>query len=200
LGSAHGCEDLTAAPMRHVLVVDDHRLMGEAVAALVREVEPALRVSVTGSLQQALALAERDAPDAAIVDLQLPDGRGETLMQALRRRRPALPMLVFSACEPDEAGLARLFALGARRFCAKSAGHDALLAALRQLLAPVSLAAPQLELLRLLCQDLSSQDIGRRLGLAPAATRDSIDGLFRLLQVRSRSQIVAVARAQGLIE
>lgn len=186
--------------MRHVLVVDDHRLMGEAVAALVREVEPALRVSVTGSLQQALALAEQDAPDAAVVDLQLPDGRGETLLQALHRRRPALPMLVFSASEPDAAGLARLLAMGAWRFCAKSAGHDALLAALRQLLAPVKLSAPQRQLLQLLCQDLSSQDIGQRLGLAPAATRERIDELFRLLQVRSRGQVVALARAQGLFE
>ena len=56
-----------------VLVVDDHRLMREGTAALLRADE---RVEVAGLARdgrEALALAERRAPDVVLLDLDMPE-------------------------------------------------------------------------------------------------------------------------------
>ena len=56
-----------------VLVVDDHRLMREGTAALLRADD---RVEVAGLARdgrEALALAERRAPDVVLLDLDMPE-------------------------------------------------------------------------------------------------------------------------------
>ena len=75
-------------PPVSVLVVDDHRLMREGTAALLRADE---RVEVAGLARdgrEALALAERRAPDVVLLDLDMPELGGLETCAALRERHP----------------------------------------------------------------------------------------------------------------
>jgi DNA-binding NarL/FixJ family response regulator len=71
-----------------VLVVDDHRLMREGTAALLRADE---RVEVAGLARdgrEALALAERRAPDVVLLDSTCPSCRAS---RPARRCASAIP-------------------------------------------------------------------------------------------------------------
>jgi DNA-binding NarL/FixJ family response regulator len=136
--------------MGRYLLIDDHPLMREAMASLVRDCDPAGDLLQAGSLAEGRRLAATGTLDAAIIDLQLPDGDGGALVAEFRARWPALPILVLTATE-DLGRVRALLASGATGFAPKSAGHATLSAALRLVLAgqtyvpPLVLGLPALQ-------------------------------------------------------
>ena len=85
------------APWR-VFVVDDHPAILAAVDALLRRAT-GLRVCGTATEpKQALAGIVARRAQLAVVDLRLATGSGIELIQKLRARRLALPVLVYSGC------------------------------------------------------------------------------------------------------
>ncbi|MGZ6709136.1 MAG: response regulator, partial [Solirubrobacteraceae bacterium] len=85
-----------------VLVVDDHRLMREGTAVLLRADE---RVEVAGLARdgrEALALAERRAPDVVLLDLDMPELGGLETCAALRERHPGMEVLILTVSERDD--------------------------------------------------------------------------------------------------
>jgi len=77
-----------------VLVVEDDReirsLIQSALGVEGFDVQTAVSVS------EARALLQHALPDVVLLDLGLPDGDGETLVQAIRRQH-TLPVLIMSA-------------------------------------------------------------------------------------------------------
>ncbi len=132
---------------RRFLLIDDHPLMREAMASLVRDVEPAAELVQAGSLADGRRLAGSGRVDAVVIDLQLPDGDGSLLVAEFRQRWPQLPILVLTASE-DLGRVRQLIGAGASGYAPKSAGHPTLSAALRLVLAgqtyvpPMVLAMP----------------------------------------------------------
>lgn len=132
---------------RRFLLIDDHPLMREAMASLVRDVEPAAELLQAGSVAEGRRLAGSGPVDAVVIDLQLPDGDGSLLVAEFRRQWPQLPILVLTASE-DLGRVRQLIGIGATGYAPKSAGHATLSAALRLVLAgqtyvpPLVLAMP----------------------------------------------------------
>ncbi|WP_051195811.1 MULTISPECIES: response regulator transcription factor [Thermaceae] len=86
--------------MKRVLVVDDdpsiQRLMRRLLELLGCSVE------VVGSGEECLLRLEAGPPDLLILDLMLPGLDGAAVLQRLRARRLALPVLVISAKDEAE--------------------------------------------------------------------------------------------------
>ena len=78
-----------------VLVVDDEKTIADGLR-LTLEGE-GYEVCTTGSVRDALAVFAQCEAEAAIVDLMLPDGDGLNLTRELRRRDPALQVIVITA-------------------------------------------------------------------------------------------------------
>jgi two-component system KDP operon response regulator KdpE len=122
--------------LRVLLVEDDRELRGTLRDALAVE---GYEVFTAASLGEGLALLAnlgkrpRHADDAGVdlvlLDLGLPDGEGETLLAALRRRH-ALPLIVISARESDGQKI-RLLDAGADDYLVKPFGIGELLARMR---------------------------------------------------------------------
>ncbi len=85
-------------------------------------------VSTAGSLAEALALAAREPPEAAIIDLMLPDGSGIELCTELRSWS-SMPILILSALDEEEQKVAALRA-GADDYMTKPFSARELLARL----------------------------------------------------------------------
>lgn len=88
-----------------LLIVEDERGSAELVVALAAQA--GVECQIVSSAEKALATIERDPPRAIVLDLQLPGGRGEQVLQRVKGR-PALsdiPVLVISI--EDNNGLAR---------------------------------------------------------------------------------------------
>jgi DNA-binding NarL/FixJ family response regulator len=101
-----------------VLIVDDAALFRDVARELL-ERRGYKVVGEAGTAAAAIEMAERLAPDAALVDIRLPDGDGFALAAALVDARPGLAVLLTSAdrVPPDPAGVR---ASGARGFVLKS--------------------------------------------------------------------------------
>jgi DNA-binding NarL/FixJ family response regulator len=80
-----------------VLVVDDHAAVRVGLGGLLEDHSDVEVVSTAASAREALADAQRVAPDVAVVDYHLGDGDGLTLCRALRRLPRPPRVLVYSA-------------------------------------------------------------------------------------------------------
>ena len=90
-----------------LLVVEDERNDAELITALADKA--GLRVEIVRSLAQARAAFARNLPVGVVLDLKLPDGRGEQFLQEVRGRSTSRPMpVIVVTVETDENGTLKL--------------------------------------------------------------------------------------------
>lgn len=92
---------MTAPP--HVLVVEDNALMRGALQLLLTE--SGFRVSLAGTVAEALEVCSRESPRLMLLDLTLPDGHGLSAVAALRERG-AMPPVTVALTGHDDPDLA----------------------------------------------------------------------------------------------
>ena len=119
-----------APPAGRVLVCDDELQILRALKVVLREAGFEVEAVATG--QEALDAAAVRPPDAAIVDLMLPDGDGVEVCRQLREWS-AMPILVLSALG-DEDQKVRALEAGADDYVTKPFGPRELVARLRAVL------------------------------------------------------------------
>jgi two-component system KDP operon response regulator KdpE len=112
---------------RRVLVVDDERQILRAMRVILRDA--GFEVATAANVQEALDALAVHPPDAAIVDLILPDGNGVDVCRSIREWSE-MPVIVLSAVG-DEAEKVRALEAGADDYVTKPFGTDELIARLR---------------------------------------------------------------------
>ena len=98
----------TALP--HVLVVEDNELVSGALKLLLSE--SGFRVSVAGTVAEAVAVCSRDSPRLMLLDLTLPDGDGLVAVATLRERGAMPPITVALTGHDDPDVTARCTSAG----------------------------------------------------------------------------------------
>lgn len=124
---------MQTGPAPRILIVDDTAKLLELLASAIEDDD---RFSVAGRAAdgaQAIRLAEEEAPDAIILDLQMPVMDGLT---ALPRLKQLCPNAVIAAHSFDSEALLRAVALGADLSVVKGTGLDELLDAIAAVLLP----------------------------------------------------------------
>jgi DNA-binding NarL/FixJ family response regulator len=102
---------------RSILVVDDDPAFRELAGRFLADL--GLRVTAqAGTVAAALAVAEAVRPEAALVDVDLPDGDGVTLAGALTAM-PWRPRVVLTSVDPDAAAPDEVRRCGASAFVSK---------------------------------------------------------------------------------
>jgi DNA-binding NarL/FixJ family response regulator len=170
-----------------ILIVDDHPLMRRGLAALI-DSEPDLAVCAeAGNRHAALDAIARRAPDLVIVDLLLEGGEdGLDLVKALKVRCPSVPALVLSM-HPEAHYGERALRAGARGYITKQQLGEAVLAAIRRVL------AGRIYMSEALGADLASRfvggDVNPRSPLATLSDREL--QVFRLIGEGRRTREIA---------
>jgi DNA-binding NarL/FixJ family response regulator len=212
--------------MIHVLIVDDHVSLREALAFLIGQ-EPDITVNAqAGSLAQARLAIASDAVDVALIDLDLPDGQGLVLLPDLHARHPeAAAVILTGSTRPESQALA--IAAGAVGFLHKSTNVQEIVDAIRHLASGQSLLTPaqaialmrqaaqyedrvrvaaktlgqltprEKDVLRALADGLDNQAIADRLSLSTATVRSHVVQVLRKLDVNSRLQAALIAVRHG---
>ena len=162
-----------------ILVVDDEPQILRALQTNLRGA--GYEVDTAATAEAALSAAAMKPPDAVILDLVLPDGRGTDVARELRRWSSA-PILILSVVGEEQEKVAALDA-GADDYVQKPFGIDELLARLRALLRRAAPAGdPVLELGELVI-DLDKRAVtvgGRPVSLTPHE--------FELLRVLAQNE------------
>ena len=116
-----------------ILIADDHRLVIEAVKAKLSELEPGIDFVLAMSVDELLASASDDL-DLAVIDLNMPGAEGQAHIDEIRRRLPAVPVIVLSGYE-DPAVMRSVLERGVLGFIPKAYSPEVMLSAVRLVLA-----------------------------------------------------------------
>jgi DNA-binding NarL/FixJ family response regulator len=210
-----------------VLIVDDHPLTREALAALLEQHGFAV-VAQAASGKEAIECAQRLSPELVLLDLSMPEMNGLQALPQIRAAAPGCEVVVLTASGTEENLLAAIRG-GAAGYLLKNEpperivdflrgvakGEAALSGAVaRRLLENVregghrdawvpdsiaaELSARELEVLLLLDEHLGTDEIAHRLFISEHTVRSHVKSLLRKLRVSSRREAIdALALARG---
>ncbi len=216
-----------ADQVRDILIVDDHPLMCDALALTLKISFGLRQVRTARSLAAAVEqIRDQGAPDAVILDVNLPDARGAEGLVTLRRQLPDVPITMISA-DLDDAMISAAMAAGARGYVSKSLAREALVDSLRRMwngerITPdgyepshagvedearaelarrfATLTPQQMRILRLICQGKANKEISFELSIAEATVKTHITAIMSKINARRRTQAVLLANSIRLFE
>jgi DNA-binding NarL/FixJ family response regulator len=199
-----------------ILVVDDDPAVRELISTLLRRV--GLEPYEAATTEEALALARRDPPALAVVDVDLGGGAsGYELCQELRDQFGSVPVVFISGARTEPFDRVGGLLIGADDYVVKPFDPDELIVRLRNLAMratrgakareepdprdPLSTLTPrERQVLRLLAGGLSQPEIARQLVVSPKTIASHIQNLLAKFGLHSRAQAVAFAYREGLVE
>src|SRR5258707_4900589 len=127
-----------------ILVVDDHVLIRQALRGVLKEVKGDAIVLEASTCSQAMqVIAEPPNLDLILLDLNLPDRDGFSVLTELGERFPAISVVVLSA-QQDRGSVVRALDLGALGFIPKSGQTEVMLKALELVFAGGTYIPPEI--------------------------------------------------------
>jgi two-component system, NarL family, nitrate/nitrite response regulator NarL len=210
-----------------LLIVDDHPVLRDGLAALLAQAGPDTAVLQARDAREGLALVESHPDlDLIILDLAMPGMKGLQALTEFGRKRPDLPVIVLSSSE-DPRDVRQALASGALGYVPKSASQQVLLSAVRLVLngdlyiPPLILGEPssaierksdgagrnsgrllttrQVEILVLLSEGKPNKTIAATLTLSEKTVKAHISAIFKTLNVVNRTQAAVAGREAGII-
>lgn len=201
-----------------LMLVDDHPVVRQGLTSFFGLQSDLQVVAEAGSLAEARRLSQETPLDLVLLDVQLPDGNGLTLIPDLLAL-PQPPRVLVLTSFLDEDYVREAVRRGASGYLLKHAGTNLLLdgvraalrgelpldpGAVRLLAAPAEedplacLTAREREVLTLLSQGLSNRKIGEQLGVSEKTVKTHLGNVFVKLGVRDRTQAALLAKERGL--
>ncbi len=204
-----------STPIR-VGVVDDHPVVGEGTAALLRSQPDLTVVGVAGSLEAAreVGLTDAKAVDVLLLDIRLGTDSGLRLLSdvAARGEAPLPAVIVLTAYDYPQYADAAL-SLGAAGFVLKTAPLPELVDAIRRVAAGglafavrprtsgrERLTAREHDVVRLVADGRSNDEIGATLGIGSKTVETHLSRIFERFGVSSRTELAARAVREGWLD
>jgi DNA-binding NarL/FixJ family response regulator len=209
-----------------IIIVDDHVLFREGLAAIIRSERDIQIAGQAGTVQEAVELVKNLRPDIVLMDFGLPDGTGVDATRAILKEYPECKIVFLTMSEEDE----HLFAAirsGAKGYLLKNMHPSKLIASLRSVQQGESalsrsmtlrlmtelartkepeftgvptLTRRELEVLRELASGLSNQEIAEHLFISENTVKYHVHSILEKLNLSDRRDAAIYAREHGLIK
>jgi two-component system response regulator DesR len=191
-----------------VLVVASQELVLCGMRLMLGQQEWVSRCLGARDLERAAALAQAYAPDLALVDLKLQDGVAEAACARLRAAAPGTRVVLLTAA--DQLPARTVAGVGACGYLSKGWPARDIVHAVRAagLGLPIAvtdrrrddgLSARQREILQLLADGGTNDEIARVLHLSLNTVKQHTSAVYRKLGVRNRAEAIGRAQAMGLL-
>jgi DNA-binding NarL/FixJ family response regulator len=201
-----------------LLVVDDHPVVREGLAAILGDQPDFEVVGAVGSVEEVVAAAVSLRPDVVVLDLELTGAGGLEGMPRLAEAYPGARILILTAYDTEERVLGAIRG-GAAGYLLKGAPADEIARAVRvvhaggtylepriagQVVARLhggraSLSGRETQVLRLIADGLSTKQIAHELTITERTVKFHVSSILNKLGADTRAQAVALATRRGLL-
>ena len=206
-----------------VVIVDDHPLF---VAGVRAELEEALEVVATATdVDGAVAAIGRERPDVVLLDVHMPGGGGQAVIEGVGRAGVETAFLALSVSDEPNDVIAVIRA-GARGYVTKTISPGDLVDAVERVRAGDAVFSPRLagfvldafregpedidpelgrltprerEVLRLIARGFAYKECARRLEISPKTVEHHVSSVLRKLQLTSRHELSRWAADHRLV-
>jgi DNA-binding NarL/FixJ family response regulator len=200
-----------------VMVVDDHPLFREGLAALLQDEADVALVGEAADGREAVERFRALRPDVTLMDLQMPGLSGIEAMRLIRREFPDARFVVLTTYSRDVQVLSALQA-GAAGYLMKSALRKDLLntirvvhlggknlsaevaAKLAEHVLDAALTERELEILKKVSTGTSNKEIAAALALTEATVKSHMKNVMTKLGANDRTHAVMIALKRGFID
>ena len=207
-----------------ILVVDDHPVVREGIAAML---ERQSDMEVVGEASDGAAGVDQcmaKNPDIVLMDLRMPVMDGVEAMRKISEKQPAVRFIVLTTYDNDEYIFKGIEA-GARAYLLKDAPREDLFKAVRavhrgeslihptvaskvldrfatlskQAQPPELLSEREMEVLRLMATGAANKTIAAQLCISESTVKTHVQSIFQKLDVNDRTEAVTHALQRGII-
>ena len=209
-----------------VLIVDDHALIREALHAVLKQLKREAVIFEASNGRQAMHVVEEN-PDISLIllDINLPDRDGFSVLRELRDRDATIAIIILSSSD-DQDTVKRAFELGALGFIPKTTEREIMLNAIKLVFSGgvyipseileettsprltnklatrdspkgLGLTDRQVEVLALLMKGKSNKIIAKTLNMAVPTVKNHITVVLKALGVTSRTEAIIKVGKMG---
>lgn len=211
-----------------LLLADDHEIVRAGIRSLLDNHPDLEVIGEAAGGKEAIDLATRHKPDVVLMDVSMPDVDGAEATRRIKELAPEVNVLALTIHE-EEAYFFRMLKAGANGYIPKRASPQILLTAIRVVaegevfLHPVvagamvqdylrrvesgkekatygKLTPRQREVLTLIAEGLSNQDIAEELGISVRTVERHRENIMKRLNLHNRVDLVKYALRKGLIQ
>jgi DNA-binding NarL/FixJ family response regulator len=212
-----------------VAVLEDDVVLSDRYAEVVSSAPDMSLAWTAGSIAEARLALQSRAPDVLLVDLELPDGNGISIIREMKSAHPSSEAMVVSVFG-DEANVVAAIEAGAGGYILKDTLAGSFLSTIRDLHgggSPISpsiarivltlarstpsetaaaatratpLAEREVQILGLVAKGFNFNEIARLLDISTNTVRTHIYRIYRKLSVHSRGEAVYEASKLGLLD
>jgi DNA-binding NarL/FixJ family response regulator len=205
-----------SSPIR-ILVVDDHPVLRQGLAALVGGQADMRIVGEASNGREAIQQYRTHQPDITLMDLQMPEMSGLDAMIAIRGEFPEARILVLTTYAGDVQVLRALKA-GARGYLLKNSLHKELLETIRGVHAGKkalsqeaslqlaehstddALTPAEIRVLRLIAEGNANKEIAAHLSVSEETVKGQVRSILSKLGANDRTHAAMIGLKRGIIE
>ena len=206
-----------------VLLVEDHRMVREALREVLTKVPDMEVVGEAGDAHGCMELARTLSPDVIVLDIRLPDLNGIEVAARLRDAGNTAKIVALSAFS-DKRFVTEMLRSGASAYVTKSAAGTELVRAIRAVAAGQGYFSPEIagtlvaevrdrgepgsaqplarrerEVLRLIAEGVRSPEIATRLSITVATVEVHRRNIMRKLGLRTVAELTKHAIREGIV-
>lgn len=209
-----------------ILLADDHTVLRQGMAQVLNSQPDMTVIAQARNGLEAVELAQKHQPDIVLLDINMPELDGVMAAQRITAELPKTRIIILTMYRRDDY-VFEAIKVGASGYLLKEVELDDLLEAIRtvaqggavidpaiamrvlaELRQPKKATKPtepslnerDLEVLRLLVEGLTNQDIANRLSISEKTVRNRLSLIFRKLHLENRTQAALYALKEGLAE
>ena len=208
-----------SGPSIRVLLIDDHRVLVELLAAALSGRDGITVVGTAGTAAEGAARIAGLRPDVVVLDYDLPDADGVSILPSIRATSASCRVLMLTSYT-DPLILNEAIGAGCDGFVSKRSGIDEIVSAVLAVASddtPISadmvrsvvtqgqvgpssrLTAREIEVLRVAAQGLSNREIAERLSLSVNTVRNHMQHVLTKLGAHSKLEAAAIGVRLGIV-
>jgi DNA-binding NarL/FixJ family response regulator len=205
-----------------VLVIDDHQMVAQGLVKILSDEADIDVIGAASTVAEGVQTARLRRPNVVLMDYELPDGTGVEATERIKTESPETKVVMVTSYT-DESVLVAAIEAGASGYVTKHKVIDEVVDAVRAAHAGEALISPsmlarllpklrpskrglgsdltqrELEVLRLLAEGMSNQNIAQKLVISVHTVRHHVQNIITKLDVHSKLEAVATAAKEGLI-